>query len=405
MTIKALVIGGGIAGPVTAMALRRAGIEATVYEAYNRGADGVGAFLTLAVNGVAALGALDLQAVVRDKGFATTKMSIGMGGKKPMAEFGFGAALPDGTGTHTIRRADLYDSLRDEAVRRGVPTEYGKRLVAAAPEAGGVTATFADGSTAHADLLIGADGLRSTVRTIIDPGAPPPRYVPLLNTGGYARGLRLDVEPGEMHMVFGRGCFYSYVVHPDGDVWWFANPRQPREQTREELAAVTADEWRARLLDLFAEDDGPARDLVTATDEIFAGWNTYDFPKVPVWHRNRMIIVGDAAHATSPASGQGASMAIEDAVVLAKCLRDAGDVHDAFTTYESLRRHRVERVVAQGKHNGDGKTLGPVMRHLLPLLFKLYRPGPEAMDWLYGHRIDWDSPVSPCSSGRPGIRG
>ncbi|WP_431917561.1 FAD-dependent oxidoreductase [Amycolatopsis tucumanensis] len=405
MTIKALVIGGGIAGPVTAMALRRAGIEATVYETYNRGADGVGAFLTLAVNGVAALGALDLQAVVRDKGFATTKMSIGMGGKKPMAEFGFGAALPDGTGTHTIRRTDLYDSLRDEAVRRGVPTEYGKRLVAAAPEAGGVTATFADGSTAHADLLIGADGLRSTVRTIIDPGAPPPRYVPLLNTGGYARGLRLDVEPGEMHMVFGRGCFYSYVVHPDGDVWWFANPRQPREQTREELAAVTADEWRARLLDLFAEDDGPARDLVTATDEIFAGWNTYDFPKVPVWHRNRMIIVGDAAHATSPASGQGASMAIEDAVVLAKCLRDAGDVHDAFTTYESLRRHRVERVVAQGKRNGDGKTLGPVMRHLLPLLFKLYRPGPEAMDWLYGHRIDWDSPVSPCSSGRPGTRG
>ncbi|MEU0463143.1 FAD-dependent monooxygenase [Amycolatopsis sp. NPDC006131] len=206
-------------------------------------------------------------------------------------------------------------------------------------------------------------------------------------------------------MVFGRGCFYSYIVHPDGDVWWFANPRQPREQTREELAAVTAEEWRARLLDLFAEDDGPARDLVTATDELFAGWNTYDFPKVPVWHRNRMIIVGDAAHATSPASGQGASMAIEDAVVLAKCLRDAGDVHDAFTTYESLRRHRVERVVAQGKRNGDGKTLGPVMRHLLPLLFKLYRPGPEAMDWLYGHRIDWDSPVSPCSSGRPATRG
>ncbi|MEV5298947.1 hypothetical protein [Amycolatopsis methanolica] len=59
-------------------------------------------------------------------------------------------------------------------------------------------------------------------------------------------------------MTFGRGCFYSYIVHPDGDVWWFANPRQPREQAREELAAATADEWRARLLDLFAEDDGPA---------------------------------------------------------------------------------------------------------------------------------------------------
>ncbi len=80
-------------------------------------------------------------------------------------------------------------------MRRGVPTEYGKRPVAATPEAGGGTATFADGSTAHADLLIGADGLRSTVRTIIDPGAPPPRYVPLLTTGGYARGCGSTSSP------------------------------------------------------------------------------------------------------------------------------------------------------------------------------------------------------------------
>ncbi|MGW5646057.1 FAD-dependent oxidoreductase [Saccharopolyspora sp. NPDC003752] len=392
--VKALIIGGGVAGPVTAMALQKSGIDATVYEAYDRGADGVGAFLTLAVNGIAALGTLDLHAIVRDKGFATTKMSIGMGGGRPMAEFGFGAALPDGTGTQTITRAALYGSLRDEAVRRGIPIEYGKRLVAATPERDGVTATFADGSTAHADLLIGADGLRSTVRTIIDPNAPAPRYVPLLNTGGYAKGLRLDAGPGEMHMVFGRGCFYCYLVHPNGDVWWFANPRQPKELSREELAAVSEDQWRAELLDLFAEDDGPARDLVTASDELFAGWNTYDFPKVPTWHRDRMIIIGDAAHATSPASGQGASMAIEDAVTLAKCLRDADGVAAAFAAYESLRRARVERVVAQGKRNGDGKTLGPVMRHVLPLIFKLHKPNPESMDWMYGHRIDWDSPAT-----------
>ncbi|MER7076575.1 FAD-dependent oxidoreductase [Saccharopolyspora kobensis] len=387
---KALIVGGGVAGPVTAMALQKSGIDATICEAYDRGADGVGAFLTLAVNGIAALGALDLHAAVRDKGFATTKMSLGMGGKRPMAEFGFGAALPDGTGTQTITRAALYGALRDEAVRRGIPIEYGKRLVNAAPEGDGVTAAFADGSSAHADLLIGADGLRSTVRTIIDPKAPPPRYVPLLNTGGYAKGLRLDAEPGHMHMIFGRGCFYSYVVHPGGDVWWFANPRQPEELSKQELAAVGEEQWRAKLLDLFAGEDGPARDLVDASDEIFAGWNTYDFPSVPTWHRDRMIIIGDAAHATSPASGQGASMAIEDAVTLAKCLRDAADVPAAFTAYESLRRTRVERVVAQGKRNGDGKTLGPVMRHVLPLIFKLRKPTPDAMDWMYGHRIDWD---------------
>jgi 2-polyprenyl-6-methoxyphenol hydroxylase-like FAD-dependent oxidoreductase len=386
----ALIAGGGIAGPVTAMALQKAGIDAAVYEAYDRTADGVGAFLTLATNGLAALRVLDLHTLVRDLGFDTPSMAIGMGSRS-LAEFDFGDPLPDGTVTQTVTRAALYTALRAEAVRRGVRIEYGKRLTNAASSKDGVTATFSDGTTAQGDLLIGADGLRSTTRTIIDPNAPPPRYVPLLNAGGYARGLDLDAEPGRMHMMFGRNCFYAYVVDPFGDVWWFANPRQPRELGRDELAGVP---WRDKLLALFSKQDGPALDLIDATDEIFAGWNTYDFPKVPVWHRDRMVIIGDAAHATSPASGQGASMAIEDAVTLGKCLRDIKkDVPAAFTRYEALRRERVERVVKQGKRNGDGKSLGPVMRHVLPLVFKLAKPSPSAMRWMYDHRIDWQEPA------------
>lgn len=385
----ALIAGGGIAGPVTAMALQKAGIDATVYEAYDRTADGVGAFLTLATNGLAALRVLDLHTLVRDLGFDTPSMAIGMGDRS-FAEFDFGDPLPDGTVTQTVTRAALYTALRSEAVRRGVRIEYGKRLITASSSKDGVTATFADGTTADGDLLIGADGLRSATRTVIDPKAPPPRYVPLLNAGGYARGLDLDAEPGRMHMMFGRNCFYAYVVDPAGDVWWFANPRQPRELGQDELARVS---WRDKLLTLFTKQDGPALDLINATDEIFAGWNTYDFPKVPVWHRDRMVIVGDAAHATSPASGQGASMAIEDAVTLGKCLRDIKDVLAAFTRYESLRRERVERVVKQGKRNGDGKSLGPVMRHVLPLVFKLAKPSSSGMRWMYDHRIDWEEPA------------
>jgi 2-polyprenyl-6-methoxyphenol hydroxylase-like FAD-dependent oxidoreductase len=381
----ALIAGGGLAGPIAAMALRKAGIDATVYEAYDRTADGVGAFLTLATNGLAGLRTLGLHKVVRELGFDTPSMSIGMNGKT-FAVFDFGEPLLDGTVTQTIRRADLYTALRDEAVRRGVRIEYGKRLANAKSNPGGVTATFTDGTTAHGDLLIGADGLRSTTRTIIDPAAPRPRYVPLLNAGGYARGLKLDAEPGRMHMVFGRECFYAYAVHPSGDVWWFANPRQPDELSQAQLAEIP---WREKLLGLFTNENGPAVDLITATDDIFAGWNTYDFPTVPIWHRNRLAIIGDAAHATSPASGQGASMAIEDALTLAKCLRDIKDIPSAFAEYESQRRPRVERVVKQGKRNGDGKTLGPVMRHVLPLFFKLYKPNAKNTRWLYEHRITW----------------
>ena len=391
--MKALIIGGGMAGPVTAMALQRAGIEATVYEAYDRTADGVGAFLTLAVNGLAALGELGLGDLVRGKGFDTPAMVAEMDGRR-LAEFSFGEPLPDGTHNQTITRADLYGVLRDEAVRRGVPIEYGKRLVAAKSTVDGLTATFADGTTAAGDLLVGADGLRSVTRTIIDPHAPAPRYVPLLNAGGYARGVDLAGEPGVMHMFFGRRCFFSYVKRPDGQVWWFANPPQPTELTGGELAAITPGLWRARLRELFADDDSPALRVIDATEEIFAGWNTYDFPTVPVWHRDRMIIIGDAAHATSPASGQGASMALEDAVTLAKCLRDLPDVPAAFAAYEDLRRTRVERVVKQGKRNGDGKAAGPVARLFLPLVFRIVAKAAAKQGWLYDHRIRWDEKVT-----------
>jgi FAD-dependent urate hydroxylase len=396
--MKALVIGGGIAGTVTAIALREAGIEAVVYEAYDRTADGIGSFLSLAVNGLAALRPFDLDKLVQSKGFDTPRMTMQSGTGKVLAEFPNGVALPDGLVSQTILRSDLYTALRDEAVRRGVPIEYGKRLVAAENGSGGVVARFEDGSQAVGDLLIGADGLQSRTRRIIDPAAPSPRYVGLLNTGGCASGLRVASEPGVLNFIFGKRCFFGYILHPDGEVWWFANPPSARELSRAELAAIAPEQWRARLLDLFAGDVTPAIEIIRATPEIAPCWNTYDFPTVPTWRNGRMILIGDAAHAASPASGQGAAMAFEDAVVLAKCLRDQPDIAAAFATYEGLRRGRVERVVAQGKRNGNQKAAGPIGRVLrdllMPVMLKaLTRSGKMSQNWLFEYHIDWDAPV------------
>jgi FAD-dependent urate hydroxylase len=109
------------------------------------------------------------------------------------------------------------------------------------------------------------------------------------------------------------------------------------------------------------------------------------------------VIVGDAAHAPSPTSGQGASMAAEDAVVLAKSLRDRPTVPEALAAYEGLRRRRVERIVAQGARTGSAKTpgrVGRVLRDLsLPLVFKLLVTE-RSMAWIYDHHIDWDAPVA-----------
>jgi 2-polyprenyl-6-methoxyphenol hydroxylase-like FAD-dependent oxidoreductase len=396
----AVVVGGGVAGPVAAMALQRIGYAATVYEAHPGTADDVGAFLTLQVNGVAALRALGAADAVSGIGFPTTSMRFRSGTGKLLGEVGTGEPLADGTEGVTVRRAELYRALRDEAVRRGVRVEYGKRLVGAAPDADGVRAEFADGSVVRGDLLVGADGIRSAVRQAIDPLAAPARYVPVLNAGGYAPAQPTDARPGQFEMVFGRRAFFLYSVAPDGTVWWGANPPRRAEPAPGELDATAPEQWRAHLLELFARDRGPMTRIIESTPDadLARVWPTYDMPTVRTWHRDNMVIIGDAAHATSPSSGQGASMAVEDAVELARCLRDL-PLDRALPAFEGLRRERVERVVAQGARTSDQKAAGPLARIVrdafLPVLLRRAAgKGSGSVAWLHRYDIDWDAPVA-----------
>lgn len=108
------------------------------------------------------------------------------------------------TGPRTLRRADLYRALHDELRRQGIAVEHGKRLVGLAD---GVRAVFADGTTAEGDLLVGADGLHSATRRLIDPDAPEPRYTGLNIFYGYAEGLGPTTAPGRYHMIAGSRGF------------------------------------------------------------------------------------------------------------------------------------------------------------------------------------------------------
>lgn len=396
---KALIIGGGVAGSVAAMALHKAGIDAVVYERYPHAAADVGAFLTFAVNGMDALAAIEVNSTVLELGFATPTLKFTSGTGKALGEIPLGGNLADGTVTQTIKRADLYGALQDEAVRRGVRVEYGKKLIDAEPLPGGrVRARFADGTVDEGDVLIGADGIHSAVRTLIDPQAPQPRYVPVLNVGGFARGIEVASEPGVFHMTFGKRAFFAYAVNDAGEVWWFANPPRRTEPTAAELADITDTQWRAELRDLFADDNTPALQIIDATPGEIRAWPTYDLPEVPVWHRDSMVVIGDAAHATSPASGQGASMAIEDAVMLAKSLRDVSGTEKAFATYESLRRERVERIVAAGAKSSNSKAAGPISRvfrdAFMPIfLKKMAKGGDKSAAFMFDHHIDWAAQI------------
>ncbi|MFL6265958.1 MAG: FAD-dependent oxidoreductase [Actinomycetes bacterium] len=393
--VTALIAGGGIAGPVTAMALQHAGVDAQVYEAHLPGTGDAGSYLTVAINGLDALRAVGADKPVLAAGFPTPANVLLSGTGRRLGTVSNGGRLADGTVSHTVKRARLYQALHEEAAGRGIRIEYGKRLAAAEPTAGGVLATFDDGTQASGDLLIGADGVHSRARRLIDPAAPSPRYVGLVNFGGYTPDSAGTAEPGAWHMIFGRRAFFGYVVDPDGGTVWFANVPRPAV-TAAERAAISPEQWRRQLVELFAGDHGPAGDLIAAGTLELAGDSTHDLPSVPTWHRGPMVIVGDAAHAPSPTSGQGASMAAEDAVVLAKCLRDLPEIPQALAAYERLRRRRVERIVAQGARTGSAKTPGPVGRVVrdlaLPLVFR-FLVTERSTAWIYNHHIDWDTPV------------
>jgi FAD-dependent urate hydroxylase len=393
----ALIVGGGVAGPVTAMALQHAGIDAAVYEADTPTTGEVGSYLSVAANGIDALRAIDAHRPVLAAGFPTPTNVLWSGRGKRLAAVSNGGRLADGTTAHTIKRARLYRALHQQAADRGVRIAFGRRLAGAETTLDGrVLARFADGTEATGDLLVGADGVHSVTRRLLDPAAPGGRYVGLVNFGGYTPDAALDTELGAWQLIFGRRAFFGYTVDPAGGAIWFANvPRPPVSPAERE--ATTAEQWREQLLALFAPDRGPATRLIAAGGlELFAD-NTHDLPRVPVWHNGSMVVIGDAAHAPTPTSGQGASMAAEDGVVLARCLRDLPDVPRALEVYERLRRRRVERIVAQGARTGSAKTPGPVGRVLrdllLPLVFR-FLVTDRSLAWIYDHHLDWDAPAT-----------
>lgn len=400
--MRAIVIGGGIGGPVAAEALRQAGLEVDVYEATEGPAETEGLFLALAVNGLRVLRQLDLlDALLRADVIPTPTLEfVGSSGKRL-------AAVPAGwldgeVPSLTVMRGTLQKVLADQATDRGIEIHYGHRLVDYREEPDGVVARFADGLEVEGDLLIGADGIRSRVRAIMDPSAPAPNYTGLLNLGGIVHHSGLAPTPRTMRMMWGRLAFFGYTVRPDGEAWWFANAGREEEPARGELEAISTEAWKAQLRELFGRDAPFVLALIEATPHIGA-FPIHDMPSLTRWHGNRAVLLGDAAHAVSPSAGQGASMALEDALMLAHSLRHHSRVDEALAAYEAARRPRAQRIVATGRRRGAYKApkswLALKARDLImPAAMRLFaREG--ALSWVHDYRIDWEGAGEPAPTG------
>jgi len=296
-----------------------------------------------------------------------------------------------------IKRGALNRVLREQAIKHGVEVEFAKRLVAVGDDGRWVTAQFADGSAATGDVLVGCDGIHSVTRRAILPDGPVPSYTGLVGTGGFVR-LPDGPEPSPvMQMTFGLRAFFGYQVTPSGEIFWFQNTPEPTEPE-----AVGSDEtgqsdggWKAHLVELHRDDHEPIPTMLAATDGGIGRFPIYDLATLPQWHMGRVALAGDAAHAMGPHTGQGSAMALEDAMVLAMCLRDLPDIETALSTYERRRRPRVERVVKLTRRVGNTKSPGPLGRAVRDRILPIVLPmGVKQTAKVYAHRIDWDETMT-----------
>ncbi|MFO7290430.1 MAG: FAD-dependent monooxygenase [Bacillota bacterium] len=392
---KALIIGGGIAGPALALFLKRADIDAVVYEAKPSPSRYAGLFLNVAPNGLDVLRTLGIDQPLTEKGFPFARMVMISGRGKRLGEVYNGSRGRHGI---IIKRWLLQEAILEEAVRQGIRVEYGKKLEDIEfPAGGGVLARFADGTEAEGDFLAGCDGIHSRTRRIVFPEAPAPAYTGLLSCGGFAYNPSLSPTPGVQRMIFGKKAFFGYLVKPSGEIYWFSNLPHPEATTRGALGGLSNDARREMLLEWHAEDPEPVREIIRSTEGDIGMYPIYDVPFQPAWHRGPVVLIGDAAHATSPHAGQGASLALEDAIVLARCLRDLPDPAEALAAFERLRRPRAEKVVRYSRSIGNNKAVSNrillwLRDATMPFFLKLFA-SPNAHDWLYSYRVDWEERV------------
>ena len=352
-----VIVGGGIGGLSAAIALRRAGVEALVYERAPELGE-VGAGISLWPNATRVLRRWGVLDDVARRGFVFRRGEIRTAKGEVLQRMG----LPRSDAPLVlIHRAELHAALA--AALPPWAVTLGAEL-RGYDEAGGVVRAHFDGLGAvEARALVGADGLRSAVRAqLLGDGAPVYRGYSVCR--GVARVDDADAYDALTESL-GAGLRFGVVPIGGGRVAWWAAVSEPE--------GADDGDRKAKLLRLFGGWHAPVPRLIEATpaDEILRN-DTYDRPPVRGWGRGLVTLLGDAAHPTTPNFGQGGCMAIEDAAVLAAALAATEDVPAALRDFEARRYRRTTWITRQSLRYGRlAQTASPLGARLRDLLFRL----------------------------------
>lgn len=340
------ILGGGIAGLSVALALRKQGYHPRVYER-RAGPATMGAGVTLWPNASFVLEELGLLQDIDAIGGRplTVHRQDALGN----ALGGLDIALLDrtmGYPTYTVLRRHLQEVLLDHAARAGIPVEFGYRAVDIDLDSNGrAVAHFENGTSIRPDLLIGADGRMSSVARKFVAGDNTPVYQGFVNWIGVAQGQHALVDDMSIQDFWGAGERFGCVPIRPELVYWAAAQARPLPE------AIPSANIHREIDDLFAGWPEPVASLIRATPEnAIQMIAVHDLEPLHTWVRGNVLLVGDAAHAPLPTSGQGACQALEDAWHLACCLNGAGGCLDeAFRAFAKVRSPKTAKLAEQGR--------------------------------------------------------
>jgi FAD-dependent urate hydroxylase len=348
---RVLIVGGGIAGLALARMLARIGFwpEVIEREPVWRPA-GTGMYLP--GNATRALRALGLGAQVACRSVEIPRQRFCDHRGRLLCEVDVAALWRPVGPCLAIHRAELHDLLVEAT--GDVPIRLGQAVDRVTQRNGIVSVECSDGTSGDYDLVVAADGLNSAVRRLtFEPTAVPHRV------GQVGWRFVGDRPPEVMTWSVMLGRRTAFLTLPIGDdrVYCYCDVHSPRDPDSAERAPAE------RLAQLFSEFADPAATLLDALDaaaDIHV--STIEEVALDSWVRDHVVLIGDAAHATSPSMAQGAAMALEDALVLADCLRDIQAIPDALAAFEARRRPRTDWVRAQTRRRDHTRHLPPTVR-------------------------------------------
>lgn len=379
-----------------ALFLKRAGYAPRVFEAHAKSSN-IGGGLQIAPNGMYVLQQLAIASGLVERGVESAELCFENQFGKSLGRIPNGPALLYATPAVQVARSVLHEALLDELNANGIAIGYSKSINNISETEDQVFAQFEDGSSVEGSILIGADGIHSRTRQIVFPLLQPPLYTGLVTIGGFASHPSLEAatatEQSRTHMIFGQNGFFGYGYYDRADpsaVMWWSHLQYPQEPTVEDLRSVTSQELQERLLKRHLGWAEPVGLILRNVSRILWG-PVHDLSPLPQWSHERVVLVGDAAHAISPHAGQGVSMALEDALCLAKHLQ-AADHSTAFRNYQKDRQARVNKIVAEARKRGDNKhALPPTAAKIRDFMISMYlrfRRG-HMNDETYGYKLDW----------------